>query len=135
MSELRVIDQIGKWRSRSPLSAGFVFGDTLWLSGQIPLDLETGEIVGDTVGAQMERICENLRLLLRSQGLGLESVVRCTIYLVEATDFAQMNEIYARYFQQPYPARTTLVVKALANPRYLAELDAVAVFNNGEKSK
>jgi 2-iminobutanoate/2-iminopropanoate deaminase len=135
MSAFKVLDSIGKWRSKSPLSAGVVTGDILWLSGQVPLNLDTGEVVGNTIGEQMDRICNNMLLYLHSKGLGVENVVRCTVYLVEAADFAEMNSVYARHFRQPYPARTTLIVKALANPRFLAELDVVAVANKTEAAK
>ena len=99
---------------------------TLWLSGQIPLDPATGELVPGDVAAQTERVMENLRAVLEAAGAGFEDVVRCTIYLVDLADFAKVNDVYGRRFAQHPPARATVQVAALPRGARV-EIDAVAV--------
>lgn len=101
---------------------------TLWLSGQIPLDPATGELVAGDVAAQTARVMENLGAVLAAAGAGFEHVVRCTIYLVDLGDFAKVNEVYARSFQRDPPARATVQVAALPRGARV-EIDAVAVLD------
>src|SRR5512145_2317909 len=91
---------------------------TLWLSGQIPLDPATGELVPGDVVAQTERVMENL-------GAGFHHVVRCTIFLADLGDFAKVNEVYGRRFPKDPPARATVQVAALPRGARV-ESDAVA---------
>jgi 2-iminobutanoate/2-iminopropanoate deaminase len=86
---------------------------TLWLSGQIPLDPATGELVGGDVAAQTERVLANVEALLAAAGLGFGDVVKTTVFLADLADFARMNEVYARRFAAPYPARSTVEVAGL----------------------
>ncbi len=99
---------------------------TLWLSGQIPLDPATGELVQGDVAAQTERVMENLRAVLAAAGASFEHVVRCTIYLADLADFAAVNEVYGRAFPGEPPARATVQVAALPRGARV-EIDAVAV--------
>jgi 2-iminobutanoate/2-iminopropanoate deaminase len=99
---------------------------TLWLSGQIPLDPATGELVPGDVAAQTARVMENLRAVLAAAGAGFEDVVRCTIYLADLADFARVNEVYGRHFPEHPPARATVQVAALPRGARV-EIDAVAV--------
>jgi 2-iminobutanoate/2-iminopropanoate deaminase len=99
---------------------------TLWLSGQIPLDPATGELVPGDVSAQTARVMENLRAVLAAGGAGFEHVVRCTIYLADLADFAKVNEVYGRAFPKDPPARATVQVAALPRGARV-EIDAVAV--------
>ena len=101
---------------------------TLWLSGQIPLDPATGELVPGDVAAQAERVMENLGAVLAAAGAGFEHVVRCTIYLVDLGDFARVNEVYGRRFPADPPARATVQVAALPRGARV-EIDAVAVLD------
>jgi 2-iminobutanoate/2-iminopropanoate deaminase len=101
---------------------------TLWLSGQIPLDPVTGELVQGDAAVQTERVMENLAAVLAAGGAGFHHVVRCTIYLADLADFAKVNEVYGRRFPRDPPARATVQVAAL--PRgALVEIDAVAVLD------
>ena len=101
-------------------------GKVTFLSGQIPLDPRTGEIIAGDVAAQTERVMENLKAVLAAAGLDFSHVVRCTIFLIDLADFARMNEVYGRYFQGPPPARSTVQVAGL--PRgALLEIDAIAI--------
>jgi 2-iminobutanoate/2-iminopropanoate deaminase len=101
---------------------------TLWLSGQIPLDPATGELVPGDVTAQAERVMENLAAVLAAGGAGFEHVVRCTIYLADLADFAKVNEVYGRRFPKDPPARATVQVAALPRGARV-EIDAVAVLD------
>ena len=107
--------------SQAISSGGFVF-----LSGQIPLDPASGEVVAGSVSIQTRRVLENLKAVLEEAGLTLSSVVKTTVYMADLSDFTEMNEVYGGYFTEPYPARATVEVKAL--PKGVAvEIDAVAV--------
>jgi len=102
-------------------------GRMVFLSGQIPLDPKSGEIVGPgSVAQQTEQVMKNLSAVLAAAGLGFEHVVRCGIFLTDLGDFAQVNEVYARSFPSAPPARATVQVSAL--PRGVkVEIDAIAV--------
>ena len=101
---------------------------TIWLSGQIPLDPATGELVQGEVAAQTERVMENLGAVLAAAGAGFHDVVRCTIYLADLADFAKVNEVYGRRFASDPPARATVQVAALPRGARV-EIDAVAVLD------
>lgn len=99
-------------------------GDTVYVSGQIPLDPATGEIVDGGIEAQITRVFENLQAVAEGAGLSLQNAVKVTVFLTDLGNFAAVNEIMARYFEQPYPARAALGVRALPKG---AEVEADAV--------
>jgi len=99
---------------------------TLWLSGQIPLDPATGELVKGHIEEQTARVMENLKAVLSAGGATFEHVVKCTIYLADLGDFAKVNEVYGRYFPGIPPARATVQVAGLPRGARV-EIDAVAV--------
>ena len=101
-------------------------GKVTFLSGQIPLDPRSGEVVAGDVAAQTERVMENLKAVLAAAGLDFSHVVRCTVFLIDLADFARVNEVYGRYFQGPPPARSTVQVSGLPRGARL-EVDAIAV--------
>src|SRR6476659_5907065 len=94
--------------SQAVVSNGFAF-----LSGQIPLDPATGKIIEGDIAAQTERVLENLKAVLESAGWSLRNVVKTTVYLKDMSEFAGMNEVYARYFPEKPPARSTVEVARL----------------------
>ncbi len=101
-------------------------GDTVYLSGQIPLDPATMELVSDSVEAQVRRVFDNLAAVARAAGGDLERIVKLTVYLTDLDDFSTVNEVMAEYFSEPYPARAAIGIAAL--PRSAAvEVDAVLV--------
>jgi 2-iminobutanoate/2-iminopropanoate deaminase len=113
-------DAIGPY-SQATVAQGMVF-----LSGQIPIDPATGQIVPGGIADQTERVMENLRAVLEASGCIFADVVKTTIYLTDLANFTTVNEIYARAFASPFPARATVQVAAL--PRgALVEIDAIAV--------
>ena len=101
-------------------------GKMTFLSGQIPLDPTTMEMVQGDVVAQAERVMENLKAVLTAGGLDFSHVVRCTIFLTDLGDFARVNEVYGRYFTGAPPARATVQVAALPRGSKV-EIDAIAV--------
>ena len=109
-----------------PYSPAVLVGNLLFLSGQIPLDPTSGQVVDGDIRAQTTRVLENLGALLKAGGGDFSKVVRTTIFLADLSDFAIVNEIYATYFSAPYPARATVQVARL--PRDVkVEIDAIAV--------
>jgi reactive intermediate/imine deaminase len=99
-------------------------GGAVYLSGQIPLDPATMEMVGGGFEAQAVRVFENLRAVARAAGGGFADVVKLNVYLVDLANFPQVNAVMGRYFEAPYPARAVVQVAAL--PRGAAiEIDAV----------
>jgi 2-iminobutanoate/2-iminopropanoate deaminase len=101
-------------------------GQLLFISGQIPLDPRTGQIVDGDFSAQAEQSMRNVTALLKAAGVGWDHVVRTTVFLTDMDDFAAMNAVYARYVVDPAPARATVQVARL--PRDVRiEVDAIAV--------
>ena len=109
-----------------PYSQAVRSGQTVYLSGQIPLDPATMTIVEGDVTAQTHRVFQNLKAVCAAAGGSLSDVVRVGIYLTDLGDFAAVNAVMAEYFEKPYPARSTIGVSAL--PRGVpVEIDAVMV--------
>ncbi len=96
-----------------PYSPGVDMGDYVYVSGQTPLDPDTGKLVEGDIAAQTKRIFLNLEAILSAAGLSFEDVVKTTVFLADMGDFAAMNAEYATHFASPYPARSTIGVAAL----------------------
>jgi 2-iminobutanoate/2-iminopropanoate deaminase len=109
-----------------PYTQAVVVGDFVFASGQIPLDPETMEIVGDDVKAQTDRALRNITAVLREAGVDLSKVVKSTVYLANIADFQAMNEVYAAHFGEHRPARAALQAAALPKGA-LVEIEAIAV--------
>ena len=104
-------------------------GDTVYLSGQIPLDPQTMKLVEGDFEIQAKRVFENLRAVCRAAGGDFDRVVRVTVYLTDLANFAKVNEVMATYFKEPYPARAAVGVASL--PRGAGvEVDAVMYLGN-----
>jgi len=109
-------------------------GDTVYLSGQIPLDPKTMKIVDGDFEAQARRVFDNLRAVCRAAGGDFDRVVRITVYLTDLANFAKVNEVMASYFREPYPARAAIGVSQL--PRgSLVEIDAVMHLGAGADAR
>ncbi len=107
-----------------PYSQAVQAGGLLFVSGQIPLDPATGQLVGASVEEQATRVLKNLRAIVEAAGGNMASVVKTTIFLKSMDDFAKVNEIYATFFEAPFPARATVEVSRL--PRDVrVEIEAV----------
>ena len=108
-----------------PYSQAVSAGGFLFASGQIPLDPATGELVGGGIEASTERIFRNLEAVLTAAGLDFSDVVKTTVYLTRADDFAAMNGVYASHFGEHRPARSTVMVASLPKGAPV-EIDVVA---------
>lgn len=109
-----------------PYSQAVRMGQTVFLSGQIPLDPATGEVVAGDVAAQARRSFDNLKAVCEAAGGSLAQVARLGLYLTDLGEFAAVNAVMAEYFQAPYPARSTIEVSGL--PKGAAfEVDAILV--------
>lgn len=108
-----------------PYSQGIQTGNMYFFSGQLPLDPQTG-VMPETIQEQTKQSLENIKGLLESQELSLADVVKTTVYLDNINDFAAMNEVYAEYFSEPYPARSAIEVGKLPKDA-LVEIEVIAV--------
>lgn len=108
-----------------PYSQAVRAGDFIFVSGQLPMDPETMQLVDGDVAAQTERVLENIRAILQAAGADLRDVVRATVYLADMNDFAAVNEVYARYFGDEPPARVAVQVARLPRDARV-EIDAIA---------
>ena len=108
-----------------PYSQAVRVGDTVYLSGQIPLDPATMELVNGDIEVQTRRVFDNLVAVMRSAGGSLGNIVKLTIYLVDLEQFARVNTIMAEYFEPPFPSRATVAVAALPKGAPV-EVEAIA---------
>lgn len=122
----RAVSTGGAPAAIGPYSQAVVSGDLVFLSGQIPLDPERGTLVGGSIEDETRRVLESLRAVLAAAGLGLDAVVRTTVYLTDLADFPRLNQVYAEFFAEPFPARATVQVSALPRGARV-EIDAIAV--------
>jgi 2-iminobutanoate/2-iminopropanoate deaminase len=109
----------------APYSQAIKAGGFVFVSGQLALRPDHAEIVGDSIGEQTEQVFANLRAILEAAGIGLDRVVKTTVYLTDLGDFAGMNEVYARHVGDVPPARATIEVAALPSGAKV-EIEAVA---------
>ena len=108
-----------------PYSQAVKAGNLLFVSGQIPIDPVTGELLQGDVAVQTHRVMQNLSEILKAAGSSLDAVVRTTVYLADMNEFAAMNEVYGTYFSAPAPARATVQVARLPRDAKV-EIDAIA---------
>jgi 2-iminobutanoate/2-iminopropanoate deaminase len=108
-----------------PYSQAIKAGSLLFVSGQIPLDPQTGSLVDGDIAAQTHRVFANLRAILEAAGATFDNVVRTTVYLADMNDFAVVNEIYGTYFSSPAPARATVQAARLPKDARV-EIDLIA---------
>ena len=123
-----LVTAAGAARAIGPYSPALKAGNLLFLSGSIPLDPVSGQVVAGDITAQTRRVMDNIKALLEAGGANFSNVVRTTVFMVDLGEFAAMNEIYVGYFSAPYPARSTVqVVKLPKDVR--VEIDVIAVLN------
>jgi reactive intermediate/imine deaminase len=96
-----------------PYSQAVRVGNTIWVSGQIPLDPASKELVGGDIEAQTRRVFENLKIIVLAAGASLDEVVKVNIFLIDLSHFALVNKVMAEYFRAPYPARAAVGVASL----------------------
>ena len=121
-----LVTAAGAPRAIGPYSPALKVGNLLFLSGSIPLDPASGQLVSGGIVEQTTRVMENIKTLLDAAGASFSHVARTTVFMVDLAEFAQMNDVYSKYFTAPYPARSTVQVVRL--PRDVrVEIDVIAV--------
>ena len=108
-----------------PYSQAIQIGDLLFVSGQVPIDPSTGAIVEGDIKAQTQQSLNNLKAILNAAGTNMGAVVKTTVFLADMNDFAAMNEVYAQFFQEPFPARSAVQVARLPKDAKV-EIEAIA---------
>lgn len=109
-----------------PYSQAIRAGGFIFVSGQIAIEPESGNVIGGNAAEQTERVMQNLSAILQAAGSALDKVVRSTVFLKSMADFASMNEVYGRYFTETPPARSTVEVARLPKD-VLVEIDVIAL--------
>ena len=109
-----------------PYSQAIAIGSFIYTSGQIPIDPQTGEVVGNEIQMQVQQVLENLKNVLEAAGSSMNKVVKTTVIIKDMNSFSKINEVYAKYFTQPFPARSCVEVSKLPKD-VLIEIEAVAV--------
>lgn len=113
-------------KALGPYSQAIQAGNLLFLSGQIPIDPATGELVKGDIADKTRRVMENIKAVLESQGLSMEDVVKSTVFLKNINDFGRFNETYATYFRSAPPARSTVEVSRMARDADI-EIEMIAM--------
>ena len=108
-----------------PYSQAICFGDTVYVSGQLPIDPATGSFAGEDIASQTRQSLTNIRNILAQAGMTMDNVLKSTVLLADIRDFAAMNEVYAQFFSAPYPARAAFQVAHLPKDA-LVEIEVIA---------
>ena len=119
------VSSAGAPKAIGPYSHAIRAGNLLFISGQVPIDPATGNLVDGDITAQTRRVMDNLAAVLEAAGLSFQHVVRTTIFLADMSDFAAVNAVYGSFFSEPYPARATVQVSRLPKDARV-EIDAIA---------
>ena len=122
---MNVIQSANAPAAVGPYSQGIDCGEFVFFSGQIPLVPETGLLAGDTIEAQARQMFQNIGAVLKEAGLDFSNVIKTTVFLTDLANFAALNEIYAKHFTEPYPARSCVEVSALPKGA-LVECEVIA---------
>ena len=122
-----VIAPAGCPKAVGPYNHAVRVGDLLFCSGQIPLDPATGNLIGEDIRDQTERVMDNVLAILTDQRLSFANVVKATVFMTNLGDFTSMNEVYVRYFSGDFPARSTVQVAALPRGAQV-EIEVMAHF-------
>lgn len=120
------VSSAGAPKAIGPYSQAIRAGTLLFVSGQIPIDPATGELVQGDIAAQTHRVFRNLQAILEAAGATFDHVVRATVYLADMNDFSRVNDIYGSYFSTPAPARATVQAARLPKDARV-EIDVIAV--------
>ena len=125
MTAKKIISTDTAPKAVGPYSQAVAAGNFLFVSGQLPLHPQSGEIVGNEIAAQTRQSIENIRAVLAAAGVSLADVVKTTVFLQNIGDFARMNEVYQQYFGDSSPARSTVEVAKLPK-NALVEIESIA---------
>jgi 2-iminobutanoate/2-iminopropanoate deaminase len=128
----RAVSSSSAPKAIGPYSQAIQAGSLLFLSGQIPLDPETGQMVEGDIAAQTHRVFKNLQAVLEAAGATFDHVVRTTVYVADMNDFAAINEVYGTYFSSPAPARATVQAARLPKDARV-EIDMIASIGDANR--
>lgn len=126
MSGKRAVASADAPQAIGPYSQAVVAGDLVFLSGQIALEPKDGKLIAGSIEDETRQVLSNLRNVLAAAGLDLDAVVRTTVYVTDLADFPRVNQTYAEFFTEPFPARATVQVAALPRGARI-EIDAIAI--------
>lgn len=124
---IRAVERPGNYRPKSPVPAGIEAEGTVWLSGLVAANLDTGQLSTGDIVEQTHLTFDYIEKTLANAGCALENVVRTWVYLTCQADFDGMDETYRSRFAGHYPARSTLIVAALRHPQLRIEIDVIAL--------
>lgn len=113
------------FQTSAPLSQAMKHGDTVYVSGNVPIAPDGDGIVSDDVGEQTEQVMENISAILDAAGTSMDNVLKAGVYLTDMDEFAAMNEVYKEYMSEPYPARTAVKAE-MASDEIKVEIDVIA---------
>lgn len=113
------------YESSAPLSQAVRHDGTVYLSGAVPIDPETGELAGDGVAEQTRQVLENLAAVLEEAGSSMDDALRIRVFLTDMDAFGELNEVYEEFLNEPYPARTAVRAE-MASPEIKVEIDITA---------
>src|SRR5688572_17454917 len=119
-------------RAVGPYSQAIIANGFVYTAGQLGSDPKTGALVEGGIVEQTEQVLKNIEAVLKASGVGMEDVVKTTVFLADMNDFAKMNEVYAKRFKQPYPARSTVQVARLPRDAKI-EIETVAVIRTASR--
>ena len=122
----QAVSAAGAPKAIGPYSSALRAGQLLFVSGQVPFDPQTGTMVDGGIEVQTRRVLENIGALLEAAGLSFADVARTTVFLADMDDFTAMNGVYQSFFEEPYPARSTVQAARLPRDARI-EIDAIAV--------
>jgi 2-iminobutanoate/2-iminopropanoate deaminase len=122
---LSAVSTVSAPKALGPYSQAIRAGQFLFVSGQVPIDPATGELVQGSIGDQTRRALQNVGAILKAGGASFQNVVRTTVYLADLTDFPAMNEVYGTFFTSPQPARSTIQAARLPKDARI-EIDVIA---------
>ncbi|MBA7521178.1 2-iminobutanoate/2-iminopropanoate deaminase [subsurface metagenome] len=111
--------------SIGPYSPALKVGNLIFASGQVPVDPKTGEMIEGDIEAQTKRVLENLKAVLKPYSIGLENVVKATVFLKDMNNFSRVNKVYGEYFKEKFPARSCVEVSRLPKDTEI-EIEAIA---------
>lgn len=123
----RIIKVVGCPEAVGPYSQAVRANDLLFVSGNLPIDVETGKIVAGGIEKQAHMVLKNISTLLKGSGLDLSDIVKTTIFMKDMNDFAKVNSVYSEYFASDYPARSTVEVSRLPKDA-LIEIECIAKY-------
>jgi 2-iminobutanoate/2-iminopropanoate deaminase len=124
----QAVSASGAPKAIGPYSSALRAGQLLFVSGQVPLDPATGQLVEGDIAAQTRRVLLNIGALLDAGGLSFSHIVRTTVFLADMNDFPAMNDVYRTFFHEPFPARSTVQAARLPRDARI-EIDAIASFD------